>query len=86
MAAIIQPEVVRILTEVSKKHNVSYNTVKEVYYSVFQKMLLEFKLIDDQNPDTWNKNTIIKNFGKFAINKNRLKKYGSYRKIKEDAV
>lgn len=81
----IQAEVVRIITEISKRNNVPYNTVKDIYYSIFQKMLLEFKTISDENPQTWDKNTIIKNFGKFVINKNRLKKYGSYRKAKENA-
>ena len=81
----IQAEVVRIITEISKMNNVSYNTVKDIYYNIFQKMLLEFKTISDENPQTWDKNTIIKNFGKFVINKNRLKKYGSYRKAKENA-
>ena len=81
----IQAEVVRIITEISKRNNVSYNTVKDIYYNIFQKMLLEFKTISDENPQTWDKNTIIKNFGKFVINKNRLKKYGSYRKAKENA-
>ena len=77
----IQAEVVRIITEISKMNNVSYNTVKDIYYNIFQKMLLEFKTISDENPQTWDKNTIVKNFGKFVINKNRLKKYGSYRKV-----
>lgn len=81
----IQAEVVRIITEISKMNNVSYNTVKDIYYNIFQKMLLEFKTISDENPQTWDKNTIVKNFGKFVINKNRLKKYGSYRKAKENA-
>ena len=81
----IQAEVVRIITEISKMNNVSYNTVKDIYYNIFQKMLLEFKTISDENPQTWDKNTIIKNFGKFVINKNRLKKYESYRKAKENA-
>ena len=81
----IQAEVVRIITEISKRNNVSYNTVKDIYYNIFQKMLLEFKTISDENPQTWDKNTIVKNFGKFVINKNRLKKYGSYRKAKENA-
>ncbi len=81
----IQAEVVRIITEISKRNNVPYNTVKDIYYSIFQKMLLEFKTISDENPQTWDKNTIVKNFGKFVINKNRLKKYGSYRKAKENA-
>lgn len=81
----IQAEVVRIITEISKRNNVPYNTVKDIYYNIFQKMLLEFKTISDENPQTWDKNTIVKNFGKFVINKNRLKKYGSYRKAKENA-
>lgn len=81
----IQAEVVRIITEISKRNNVPYNTVKDIYYSIFQKMLLEFKTISDENPQTWDKNTIVKNFGKFVINKNRLKKYGSYREAKENA-
>jgi hypothetical protein len=41
----------------------------------------EFSKINDNNPETWNSNCIVKNFGKFVVNKSKLKRYGIIKKI-----
>jgi hypothetical protein len=42
----------------------------------------EFSKINDSNEETWDNNCIVKNFGKFVVNKSKLKRYGINRKIK----
>jgi hypothetical protein len=41
----------------------------------------EFSKINDNNPETWDSNCIVKNFGKFVVNKSKLKRYGINKKI-----
>jgi len=70
----LQDEVIRKLTEIAKRNSVSYTEVKGIYSGLFEFLVSEFSQIDDSDPNTWNKNVIIKNFGKFVINKSKLKK------------
>jgi hypothetical protein len=78
---MLQQEVVKALTEISKKHNISYKDAKGIYCDVFVFLTEEFAKISDENPETWNSNCIIKNFGKFVVNKSKLKRYGIIKKI-----
>ena len=82
----LQDEVIRKLTEIAKRNSVSYTEVKSIYSGLFEFLVSEFSQIDDSDPNTWNKNVIIKNFGKFVINKSKLKKYDNIkRKINEQS-
>jgi hypothetical protein len=82
----LQDEVIRKLTEIAKRNSVSYTEVKSIYSGLFEFLVSEFSQIDDSDPNTWNKNVIIKNFGKFVINKSKLKKYEHIkRKINEQS-
>ena len=82
----LQDEVIRKLTEIAKRNSVSYTEVKGIYSGLFEFLVSEFSQIDDSDPNTWNKNVIIKNFGKFVINKSKLKKYEHIkRKINEQS-
>jgi hypothetical protein len=82
----LQDEVIRKLTEIAKRNSVSYTEVKNIYSGLFEFLVSEFSQIDDSDPNTWNKNVIIKNFGKFVINKSKLKKYEHIkRKINEQS-
>jgi hypothetical protein len=45
----------------------------------------EFSKINDSNPETWNSNCIVKNFGKFVVNKSKLKRYGINKKIERQS-
>jgi hypothetical protein len=78
---MLQQEVVKVLTEISKRHNISYKDAKSIYCDVFVFLEEEFSKINDNNPETWNSNCIVKNFGKFVINKSKLKRYGTIKKI-----
>lgn len=75
-----QQEVIRILEEVSKAENISLKETKLIYNDVFNFLINEFSEITHTDSSTWDKNIIIKNFGKFVINKSRLKNYGNYKK------
>jgi hypothetical protein len=79
---MLQQEVVKVLTEISKRHNISYKDAKSIYCDVFVFLEEEFSKINDNNPETWNSNCIVKNFGKFVVNKSKLKRYGTIKKIK----
>jgi len=79
---MLQQEVVKVLTEISKRHNISYKDAKSIYCDVFVFLEEEFSKINDNNPETWNNNCIVKNFGKFVVNKSKLKRYGTIKKIK----
>jgi nucleoid DNA-binding protein len=63
--------------EISKKHKIPYEECKDIYANVFKYMISEFAKITHTNEDTWNSNFILKNFGKFVINKSKLRKYGN---------
>ena len=78
---MLQQEVVKVLTEISKRHNISYKDAKSIYCDVFVFLEEEFSKINDNNPETWNSNCIVKNFGKFVVNKSKLKRYGINKKI-----
>jgi hypothetical protein len=78
---MLQQEVVKVLTEISKRHNISYKDAKSIYCDVFVFLEEEFSKINDNNPETWNSNCIVKNFGKFVVNKSKLKRYGTIKKI-----
>lgn len=82
---MLQQEVVKVLTEISKRHNISYKDAKSIYCDVFVFLSEEFSKINDNNPETWNSNCIVKNFGKFVVNKSKLKRYGTIKKIKGDS-
>lgn len=82
---MLQQEVVKVLTEISKRHNISYKDAKSIYCDVFVFLEEEFSKINDNNPETWNSNCIVKNFGKFVVNKSKLKRYGTIKKIKGDS-
>jgi hypothetical protein len=79
---MLQQEVVKVLTEISKKHNICYKDAKSIYCDVFVFLTEEFSKINENNTETWDSNCIIKNFGKFVVNKSKLKRYGINRKIK----
>lgn len=82
----LQDEVIRRLTDIAKRNNVSYTEVKAIYSDLFEFLISQFSEISDSDPNTWNKNVIIKNFGKFVINKNKLKRYELFkRKINEQS-
>jgi hypothetical protein len=78
---MLQQEVVKVLTEISKRHNISYKDAKSIYCDVFVFLEEEFSKINDNNPETWDSNCIVKNFGKFVVNKSKLKRYGINKKI-----
>lgn len=82
---MLQQEVVRVLIEISKRHNISYKDAKSIYCDVFVFLEKEFSKINDSNPETWNSNCIVKNFGKFVVNKSKLKRYGINKKIKGES-
>jgi hypothetical protein len=81
---MLQQEVVKVLTEISKRHNISYKDAKSIYCDVFVFLEEEFSKINDNNPETWNSNCIVKNFGKFVVNKSKLKRYGTIKKIERE--
>jgi len=82
---MLQQEVVKVLTEISKRHNISYKDAKSIYCDVFVFLEEEFSKINDNNPETWNSNCIVKNFGKFVVNKSKLKRYGTIKKIEGES-
>ena len=82
---MLQQEVVKVLTEISKKHNISYKDAKNIYCDVFVFLIDGFSKISDSNPETWNSNCIVKNFGKFVVNKSKLKRYGINKKIEGES-
>ena len=82
---MLQQEVVKVLTEISKRHNISYKDAKSIYCDVFVFLEEEFSKINDNNPETWNSNCIVKNFGKFVVNKSKLKRYGIIKKIERES-
>jgi hypothetical protein len=82
---MLQQEVVKVLTEISKRHNISYKDAKSIYCDVFVFLEEEFSKINDNNPETWNSNCIVKNFGKFVVNKSKLKRYGTIKKIERQS-
>jgi hypothetical protein len=82
---MLQQEVVKVLTEISKRHNISYKDAKSIYCDVFVFLTEEFSKITDNNPETWNSNCIVKNFGKFVVNKSKLKRYGINKKIERQS-
>jgi hypothetical protein len=79
---MLQQEVVKVLGEISKKHGISYKEAKTIYGDVFVFLVEQFGKLSDENPETWENNCIVKNFGKFVVNKSKLKRYGINRKIK----
>ena len=81
----LQDKVIDKLIEVGKSNGVSFVETKRVYSALFDFLIKEFSQISDQDISTWDKNVIIKNFGKFVINKNKLKRYESKRKINEQS-
>jgi hypothetical protein len=70
-----QQEVLDQMLKISLKHNIPLGKIKEVYSNVFEFMIKEFSEIHHSNSESWDKNIIIKNFGKFVVNKSKLKKY-----------
>ena len=82
---MLQQEVVKVLTEISKRHNISYKDAKSIYCDVFVFLTEEFIKITDNNPETGNSNCIVKNFGKFVVNKSKLKRYGINKKIERQS-
>jgi type IV secretory pathway protease TraF len=81
----LQDKVIERLIEVGKSNSVSFVETRRVYTALFDFLIKEFSQISDQDISTWDKNVIIKNFGKFVINKNKLKRYESKRKINEQS-
>jgi len=81
----LQDKVVQKLTEVAKANSISFAETKKIYVLLFDFLIKEFSQISDKNISTWDKNVIIKNFGKFVINKNKLKRYESKRKINKQS-
>ena len=79
---MLQQEVVKVLAEISKKHSICYKDAKSIYCDVFVFLTEEFSKINESNPETWDSNCIIKNFGKFVVNKSKLKRYGIIKKTK----
>jgi glutathione peroxidase-family protein len=81
----LQDKVIDKLIEVGKSNGVSFIETKRVYSALFDFLIKEFSQISDQDISTWDKNVIVKNFGKFVVNKNKLKRYESKRKINEQS-
>jgi len=81
----LQDKVIEKLIEVGKNNGVSFVETKRIYTGLFEFLVKEFSQISDQDISTWDKNVIIKNFGKFVVNKNKLKRYESKRKINEQS-
>ena len=81
----LQDKVIERLIEVGKSNSVSFVETRRVYTALFDFLIKEFSQISDQDISTWDKNVIIKNFGKFVVNKNKLKRYESKRKINEQS-
>lgn len=81
----LQDKVIERLIEVGKNNGVSFVETKKVYSALFDFLINEFSQISDEDVSTWDKNVIIKNFGKFVINKNKLKRYESKRKVNEQS-
>lgn len=81
----LQDKVIEKLIEVGKSNGVSFVETRRVYSALFDFLIKEFSQISDQDISTWDKNVIIKNFGKFVVNKNKLKRYESKRKINEQS-
>jgi type IV secretory pathway protease TraF len=81
----LQDKVIDKLIEVGKNNGVSFLETRRVYLALFDFLIKEFSQISDQDISTWDKNVIIKNFGKFVVNKNKLKRYESKRKINEQS-
>lgn len=81
----LQDKVIDKLIEVGKNNGVSFVETRRVYSALFDFLIKEFSQISDQDISTWDKNVIIKNFGKFVVNKNKLKRYESKRKINEQS-
>ena len=81
----LQDKVIDKLIEVGNSNGVSFVETKRVYSALFDFLIKEFSQISDQDISTWDKNVIIKNFGKFVVNKNKLKRYESKRKINEQS-
>jgi len=81
----LQDKVIEKLIEVGKNNGVSFVETKRIYTCLFEFLVKEFSQISDQDISTWDKNVIIKNFGKFVVNKNKLKRYESKRKINEQS-
>ena len=81
----LQDKVIDKLIEVGKSNGVSFVETRRVYSALFDFLIKEFSQISDQDISTWDKNVIIKNFGKFVVNKNKLKRYESKRKINEQS-
>lgn len=79
----LQDKVIEKLIEVGKANGVSFLETRRIYVSLFDFLIKEFSQVSDQDISTWNKNIIVKNFGKFVTNKNRLKRYESKRTINE---
>jgi hypothetical protein len=52
---------------------------------VFVFLTEEFSKINESDPETWDSNCIIKNFGKFVVNKSKLKRYGIIKKIARES-
>ena len=81
----LQDKIIEKLIEVARKNDVSFAETRRIYAALFDFLVKEFSEISDQDPNTWDKNVIIKNFGKFVINKNKLKKYESKRKTERQS-
>jgi|TARA_R110000868_G_scaffold386659_1_gene655030 hypothetical protein len=79
---MLQQEVVKVLGEISKKHGISYKETKIIYSDVFAFLVEQFSKLSDEDPESWDNNCIVKNFGKFVVNKSKLKRYGINKKIK----
>ena len=76
----LQDQVVDVLIKVAKENKVPYSEVKTVYVSLFNFLISEFSQVTDENPETWGRNIIIKNFGKFVVNESKLKKYERFKR------
>jgi hypothetical protein len=76
----LQDQVVDILIKVAKENKVPYSEVKTIYTSLFNFLISEFSEITDENEETWSKNIIVKNFGKFVVNKNKVRKYEEFKR------
>ena len=81
----LQDKVIEKLIEVGKNNNVSFIETRRVYVSLFDFLIKEFSQISDADVSTWDKNVIVKNFGKFVVNKSKLKRYESKRTTNEQS-
>lgn len=71
MTLTLEQEV--LISKISRRLNIPFNKIKEVFESDFRTMVKKTKEFDHNNPDTYNV-FLIPKFGKFVTNYSKAKK------------